>query len=61
MATEILARLADVQTAHDVLPRAPQIGRVMGLAAGSTTHLPASARGADGAPTAAGARAAARS
>jgi acyl-CoA thioester hydrolase len=61
MATEILARLADVQTAHDVLPRAPQIGRVMGLAAGSTTHLPASARGADGAPTAASARAAARS
>ena len=61
MATEILARLADVQTAHDVLPRAPQIGRVMGLAAGSTTPQPASARGADGAPTGAGARAAARS
>ena len=37
MAPEILARLADVQTAHDPLPRAPQIGRVMGLAARATT------------------------
>jgi len=36
MAPEILARLADVQAAHDPLPRAPQIGRVMGLAAGPT-------------------------
>ena len=37
MAPEILARLADVQAAHDPLPRAPQIGRVMGLTAGPTT------------------------
>lgn len=37
MAPEILARLADVQTAHAPLPRAPQIGRVMGLTAPATT------------------------
>ena len=32
MAPEILDRLAHVQKAHDALPRAPQVGRVMGLA-----------------------------
>jgi acyl-CoA thioester hydrolase len=37
MAPEILARLADVQRAHDPLPRAPQIGRVMGLTAHAAT------------------------
>jgi acyl-CoA thioester hydrolase len=33
MAPEILDRLAQIQKAHDALPRAPQVGRVMGLAA----------------------------
>jgi acyl-CoA thioester hydrolase len=32
MAPEILARLAAVQRAHDVLPRPPQAGRAIGLA-----------------------------
>jgi acyl-CoA thioester hydrolase len=32
MAPEILARLAEIQRAHDALPRAPQVGRVIGLA-----------------------------
>lgn len=30
---DILARLAAIQKAHDALPRPPQVGRVMGLAA----------------------------
>ena len=38
MAAEILARLADVQAAHGALPRPPQVGRVMGLAARPTTR-----------------------
>jgi len=33
MAPDILARLAAIQKAHDALPRPPQVGRVMGLAA----------------------------
>ena len=33
MAPAILARLAQVQVVHDALPRLPQVGRVMGLAA----------------------------
>jgi len=33
MAPAILERLARVQKAHDALPRAPQVGRMMGLAA----------------------------
>ena len=32
MAGEILERLADIQTAHDALPRPPQVGRAIGLA-----------------------------
>jgi acyl-CoA thioester hydrolase len=38
MAPEVLARLADIQAAHDALPRPPQVGRVMGLSAGPTTR-----------------------
>ncbi|HMH50573.1 MAG TPA: thioesterase family protein [Candidatus Acidoferrum sp.] len=38
MGPDVLARLADVQNAHDALPRPPQVGRVMGLTAGSTTR-----------------------
>lgn len=38
MAADVLARLAAIQTAHDALPRPPQVGRVMGLAARSTTR-----------------------
>jgi acyl-CoA thioester hydrolase len=38
MAPEILARLAAIQAAHDALPRPPQVGRVMGLAARPTTR-----------------------
>ena len=38
MAPEILARLAAIQAAHDTLPRPPQVGRVMGLAAWPTTR-----------------------
>jgi acyl-CoA thioester hydrolase len=37
MAPGILARLAAIQAAHDTLPRPPQVGRVMGLAAQPTT------------------------
>jgi len=32
MATDVLARLAEIQAAHDALPRPPQVGRVIGLA-----------------------------
>jgi acyl-CoA thioester hydrolase len=32
MAPEILTRLAEVQRAHDALPRPPQAGRAIGLA-----------------------------
>jgi acyl-CoA thioester hydrolase len=32
VAPEVLARLAAVQKAHDVLPRPPQAGRAIGLA-----------------------------
>jgi acyl-CoA thioester hydrolase len=38
MAPDILARLGAIQTAHDALPRPPQVGRVMGLAARPTTR-----------------------
>ena len=38
MAAEILTRLADVQAAHDVLPRPPQVGRVIGLSSRPTTR-----------------------
>lgn len=34
MAPELRDRLARVQTAHDALPRPPEVGRVMGLTAG---------------------------
>lgn len=37
MAPAILARLARIQAAHDALPKLPQVGRVMGLAARPTT------------------------
>ncbi len=33
MADAVLARMADVEAAHDALPRPPQLGRVMGLEA----------------------------
>jgi acyl-CoA thioester hydrolase len=38
MAEEILARLAEVQAAHDALPRPPQVGRVIGLTSRPTTR-----------------------
>ena len=38
MGPDILARLAAIQNAHDALPRPPQVGRVMGLAARPTTR-----------------------
>ena len=38
MAPEILERLGAIQRAHDRLPRPPQVGRVMGLAARPTTR-----------------------
>ena len=38
MAPAIRARLAAIQAAHDALPRPPQVGRVMGLAASPTTR-----------------------
>jgi acyl-CoA thioester hydrolase len=38
MASDMLARLAAIQKAHDALPRPPQVGRVMGLAAQPTTR-----------------------
>jgi len=31
MADTVRARLAEIQRAHDALPRPPQVGRVMGL------------------------------
>ena len=37
MPPAILARLAQAQAAHDTLPRLPQVGRVMGLAARPAT------------------------
>jgi acyl-CoA thioester hydrolase len=38
MGPDILSRLAAIQKAHDALPRPPQVGRVMGLAARPTTR-----------------------
>jgi acyl-CoA thioester hydrolase len=38
MASDVLARLADIQKAHDALPRPPQVGRVMGLTARPTAR-----------------------
>ena len=38
MTPEVLERLARIQAAHDRLPRPPQVGRVIGLAAGPTTR-----------------------
>jgi len=38
MAPEVLERLSRIQAAHDRLPRPPQVGRVIGLAAGPTTR-----------------------
>jgi len=38
MAPHILERLTEIQRAHDRLPRPPQVGRVMGLAARPTTR-----------------------
>ena len=38
MAPEILDRLAQIHKAHDARPRAPQVGRVMGLAAGPSSQ-----------------------
>jgi len=38
MAPEIQARLAAIQAAHDALPRAPQVGRRIGLGAAPTTR-----------------------
>jgi acyl-CoA thioester hydrolase len=37
MAAEVLERLAEIRRAHGVLPRPPQVGRVMGLRAPPTT------------------------
>jgi acyl-CoA thioester hydrolase len=39
MAPQVLARLAAIQQAHDALPRPPQAGRSIGLAARPTTRL----------------------
>ncbi len=38
MAAEVLDRLARIQAVHDRLPRPPQVGRRMGLAAEPTTR-----------------------
>ena len=38
MAPEILDRLGRIRAAHESLPRPPQVGRVMGLAARPTTR-----------------------
>jgi acyl-CoA thioester hydrolase len=38
MAPDVLARLARLQAAHDALPRPPQVGRTIGLAARPTTR-----------------------
>ena len=39
MAPAVLERLAGIQQAHDALPRPPQAGRAIGLAAKPTTRL----------------------
>jgi acyl-CoA thioester hydrolase len=39
MAPQVLARLSDIQRAHDGLPRPPQAGRSIGLAARPTTRM----------------------
>jgi acyl-CoA thioester hydrolase len=36
MAAEILERLAQIQAAHDALPRPPQVGRAISLARGAS-------------------------
>jgi acyl-CoA thioester hydrolase len=38
MAPEIMDRLGRIRAAHESLPRPPQVGRVMGLAARPTTR-----------------------
>ncbi len=38
MAPAVLARLAEIQKAHDALPRPPQAGRAVGLASRPTTR-----------------------
>ena len=38
MAAEVLARLAEIQAAHDRLPRPPQAGRRIGLSEGRPTR-----------------------
>ena len=38
MGDDVLARLAEIQKAHDALPRPPQVGRVMGLTAQPSTR-----------------------
>ena len=38
MAPDVLARFAEIRTAHATLPRPPQVGRVMGLDARPTTR-----------------------
>jgi hypothetical protein len=38
MADEIVDRLRRIRAVHDRLPRPPQVGRVMGLAARPTTQ-----------------------
>jgi acyl-CoA thioester hydrolase len=44
MAPAVLARLAEIQAAHDALSRPPQAGRAIGLAARATIHLGGSGR-----------------
>ena len=38
MTPEMLARLAEIQSAHDTLPRLPQVGRAIGLKSQPTTR-----------------------
>jgi hypothetical protein len=38
MGEEIVERLGRIRVVHDRLPRPPQVGRVMGLAARPTTR-----------------------
>src|SRR5262245_46260959 len=38
MSADVRSRLATIQAAHDVLPRPPQVGRTIGLAARPTTR-----------------------
>ena len=38
MTSAVLARLAEIQAVHDTLPRLPQVGRSIGLAARPTTR-----------------------